>query len=449
MNVLVYIFDIFTMIISAYWALVNIKKLKTSTRYMVFYTFFVICIFPLFMDYIIGKPMYELLPNRYHGFVISYDDSTTRVLYDIFLIISQYIMLKCFLRQRFKFVINSRLKQYGRDFTGDNYNYDLRELNRVMQRICVCVAIIAPIIAVVGGYTFILFVFGWRDEHLFDYVTASSLYSFMEKFSYLGVTTSLLLMISDYREKRTYRALFYRIISVPLLIMNICIESKRSIVFFCFVMVVVILLYGKSKDIKVGRIIGIASLLAILMIVLSVMVKTQSRGYSGIMTIYSTLRIDIFRDDTIKMAIYGMLNPNEIKILDYPFQSYLMQIRYFFLMDILAGKGFIPLQGLGFNKYLSAALIGADLSMGYSFMTTSMFDEAIANFGPIGFLTAPILCTIVARNADKYSGLEKILMVGCIVLGMMYSPNYILFYIEVTVVINLILKYLRRRYRGA
>ena len=88
--------------------------------------------------------------------------------------------------------------------------------------------------------------------------------------------------------------------------------------------------------------------------------------------------------------------------------------------------------------------MGVDLSMGYSFMTTSMFDEAIANFGLIGFLTAPILCAIVSRNADKYSGFEKTLMVGCIVLGMMYSPNYILFYIEVTVIINLILKYVRR-----
>ena len=119
-------------------------------------------------------------------------------------------------------------------------------------------------------------------------------------------------------------------------------------------MVIVILLYGKSKDIKVGKIIGIASLLATMVIILSVMVKTQSRGYSGIMTIYSTLRIDIFRDDTIKMAIYGMINPNEIKILDFPFQSYLMQIRYFFFMDAIAGKGIIPIQGMGFNKYLSA-----------------------------------------------------------------------------------------------
>ena len=251
-------------------------------------------------------------------------------------------------------------------------------------------------------------------------------------------------MFSDYREKKTYGSLFYRIISVPLLVMNICIESKRSIVFFSFIMIVVILLYGKSKDIKVGKIIGIASMLAAMVIILSIMVKTQSRGYSGIMTIYSTLRIDIFRDDTVKMAIYGMINPNEIKILDFPFQSYLMQIRYFFFMDIIAGKGIIPIQGLGFNKYLSAALIGADLSKGYSFMTTSMFDEAIANFGLLGFFTAPILCAIVSRNADKYSGFEKTLMVGCIVLGMMYSPNYILFYIEVTIIINLILKYVRR-----
>lgn len=446
MKVLVNIFDILTMIVSAYWALVNIKKLKSSTRYIIFYAFFVICVVPLFMDYIIGKPMYELLPNRYYGFIISYDDNTTRMLYDIFLLISQYIMLNCFWNRKFKLVVNLKKNQRRNIYVKESYQFDLRELNRMMQRICLVVALIAPIIAVVGGYSEILFIFGWRDGHLFDYVVASSLYSFMEKFSYLGATTSLLLMFSDYREKRTYRGLFYRIISIPLLIMNICVESKRSIVFFCFIIVVVILLYGKSKEIKVGKIIGIAFLLSIIVIILSVMVKTQTRGYSGIMTVYSTLRIDIFRDDTIKMAIYGMLNPKEIKILDFPFQSYLMQIRYFFFIDIIAGKGIIPLEGLGFNRFLSSALIGADLSKGYSFMTTSMFDEAIANFGILGFFTAPILCAIVSRYADRYSGFEKTLMVGCIVLGMMYSPNYILFYIEVTVVINLILKYTRVHY---
>lgn len=165
MNVIVCFFDILTMIISAYWALVNIKKLKISTRYIIYFTFFVICIVPLFMDYIIGKPMYELLPNRYHGFVISYDDSTTRILYDIFLVVSQYIILKCFWRQRYRLVLNSRPKQNSKGVNNNN-GYDFRELNRTMQRICVFVALIAPVIAIVGGYTIVLFD-NYEEESLF------------------------------------------------------------------------------------------------------------------------------------------------------------------------------------------------------------------------------------------------------------------------------------------
>lgn len=435
---IVKIVDIITLIISSYCAIRNIKKINYSTRYIVYYTFFVICIVPLYLDYFIGKPMYNLLnSDRYGGFILSYDEFNTRILYDIFLLITQFILLKCCWVQRIRFVFGNHKASLSENKLNIR---KMKALNFKMQSICLIIASVAPVITIIMGYSVILFIFGWRDQHLFNYITESSIYSMIEKISYLGVTTSLILLLSDYEETKTIKDCFFRIISILLLVMNICIEAKRSILFFAFIMAIVILIYGKKRAIKVQWIVMITVLLAILVIYVSVSVKTQSRGYSGMEIIYTTLRIDFFRDDTIKMAIYGMLYPKEIKILEYPFQSYIMQIRYLFILDILAGKGFLPLKGIGYNRFFTCALKGVSVDAGFSYMTTSMFDEAIANFGLIGFFIIPIVCAIISRNADKKSGFEQILVIGCIVLAMMYSLNYIVFFIEGTIVVSLILK---------
>ena len=42
--------------------------------------------------------------------------------------------------------------------------------------------------------------------------------------------------------------------------------------------------------------------------------------------VYHNMRVDFGRDDVTKMAIYAELYPDELEILDYPFQSFLFTV---------------------------------------------------------------------------------------------------------------------------
>src|SRR5690606_38518167 len=53
------------------------------------------------------------------------------------------------------------------------------------------------------------------------------------------------------------------------------------------------------------------------------------RDYGGEVTFkekYENIRIDYFRDQRVKMAIYAQLNPSIMSILDYPGQSLLFNV---------------------------------------------------------------------------------------------------------------------------
>lgn len=430
----------FTILISLLIAWKCFRKYTSSGVLIVYSLFFAICVLPLVFDHLLGLPDYTIynLHGRYHGFIISYNDQVTRYLYCGFLLLAQYIII----REGNVKLVFKREKNYQK--IRNEYDFEDQfakgQLDQKMRIASIFLALLPIIIAGIFGPTNILIRFGWRDFHLYDSVIESSWFSFAEKFSYLGVTSSVILLLLKY-DKQGAQFFFLRILACASLYLNICIESKRSIIFFAVVIILAVLLYGRGVAFK--RLFFYAGMAIIFIILYSVYIKTTARNYIGFEGIYTSLRTDMFRDDTIKFTIYSVLHPDEVHILDFPFQSYLTQIRYFFFITILVGiVKMIPLPGIGFNRYLSSALIGASLSEGYSYMTTSIFDESIANFGFLGFLLSPLLCRIIAKKIDTSSNFEKIFIIGSIVLAMMYSPNYILFFVEFTIWLHLS-KYIR------
>ena len=437
--------DILTLIISAIYGIKVYRKKASSGRLIVYFMFFFICVIPLALDYIIGLPDYTLYNTngRYGGFIKSFNDFETRAFYDLFLLMTQFIIINCCKKKRIRIKVLKKNEFHYRNNALNGFNNNMTSfkeevLANSMRMVCFLFAVFPVLLSLVFGAYEILFAFGWRDYHFFENITNSGWYSFAERFSYLGVTAAILLIIMKYEKKNLWTA-FLRILAFVFLLMNMCIESKRSIIFFALIIALAVLLYCRNVNLKIIVIVALIS--ASIVVIYSIFVKTTLRNYSGFEGIYSALRVDMFRDDTIKFCIYSMLHPDEIKILDFPFQSYLSQIKYFFFIDILVGKfKLFNLPGVGFNRYLSSALIGRDISAGYSYMTTSIFDEAIANFGFLGFIFAPFVCAKVSYMIDQAESLEKILLIGSIVLAMMYSPNYILLYIECTFIVGLIKK---------
>lgn len=436
--------EVATIVFSIATAIKCYKKYEGTGRLIVYLLFFFTCILPLCMDYVIGLPDYTLynVGGRYNGFIRSFNDPTTRIIYCIFL-----ILLQCIITTNIRFVVkgssesnnNSLIHQ---EMYGFEREFEKGNLTRTMRIAAIFVAVLPVIIVVLSGSTNILFAIGWRDYHLYDSVALEGWYSYAEKISYISATSAVLLILMRYDSSK-WSLNLYRIIALPLLYMNICIESKRSILFFVLIIAFTVLMYGREIKLKNLVLVGVGAL--VLVVVYSVYIKTTARYYEGFEALYTTLRIDVFRDDRIKMAIYSIMNPDEIHILDFPFQSYIYQLKYLFFIDILVGKFGMPFfPAIGYNRFFSSALIGANLDSGYSYMTTSLFDEAISNFGFLGFLTSALLCRYVGNLIDKVSKFEKTFLVGVMVLAMMYSPNYILLYIEFTVVLHLS-KYIKGR----
>ncbi len=425
-----YLFDLPTLFITTYWGIKNLKNISSSSRYLLYYIFFFVFAVPLYLDYIVGFPAYSTLsfPSRYWGFIESYDNLLTRVFYDVFLLFFQFVILNW---QKRKTLAILQMQQ-------ETVLYEEGFSNQV-KYISIVIALFTPFLTVLLGQQQILFAFGWRDAGNYSTIFDTGYYSILEKLSYLGVTASLFLIMMKVT-KKGISAYLLKLLAILCLIMNICIESKRSIIFFCFIVVIIIRAFGFDKPIKPFRLLLAIGCLLGIVILLSVIVKTSYRGYTDFDSLYTTLRIDMFRDDTVKMALYSTFHRDRISILSYPFESYLMQIRSIFPLDIISGLGILDIPGVGYNTYFTCALAHVDLSYGYNWMTTSMFDELIANFGIIGILIAPFICVKISQKIDSLKKFEKILWLSAVVLLFMYSLNYIMYFLEGTFIITLLLK---------
>lgn len=422
-------FDYITIVVSVLIAVRSVRDLRNSSRYIVYYLFFVVFILPLALDYLIGKPVYSGLQVNY-GFELSYDDDMTRILYDIFVLGTQIIILKCFKKRRF------HIRLSGKNNLSKPYEISTT-LDIKMRRICLFFAAVAPIFMTIRGYYQVLFRFGWRDRQLYKGISSSAYYGICEKLTYIGVTAAILLLLSKY-DKKAKQGIFLRILSGILLMMNSCIEAKRAILFYVLIVIIIVLIQMRNVNIRAIAIFALISVIGVL--AYTYVVKIVFRGYVVGDGLYRTIRIDMFRDDTVKMSIYGIMHPDEIKILDYPFQSYLMQIKYFIITSLISGLHIIHIPGVGYDQYFSAALAHTSLDNPIVQMTVSMFDEAIANFGYFGFFIAPIVCAIVCRKIDEITDFEKVLWLGGFVLYMMFPLKYILYYIEIVGIIYVLLR---------
>ncbi len=436
------VIDLMSIVLSVILLISNLKNIKNGNRYIIYYMFWIVYVLPLALDYIVGTPIYDNLstPNRFFGFSVSYNDEFTRILYDLFIIITQLFIL----RWRWIFTFGSLSRHRGNSFAGQTVVKDEFLFSRGEMYLVIILAMATPLLCFATGKGWIACTFGWRELNLGQAILEQGNYSFYEKLSYLGVTASVFLLLwRDYERSSLFTRGFRTILAAALLYSNICIEGKRSILFFALIMCFMFQMYfGREKYALLKTLLSLCVIVAVV-ILTSVYVKTQFRGYSSFENLYTSFRVDLFRDDTVKMVIYSFTYRELKPLLTWPFQSYITQVYSIFPLDFLSGLGVIQLPRVGFNVYLSSALSKQAIETGVNFMTTSIADELIANFHVFGaFALGPLLVSI-SRFIDRLSPFEKILWIGGVVLLMLYSLNYIAYYLEAAVIVHLILK--RRR----
>ena len=439
---MIVLFDILALIVSVCLMITNIKRIRDGSRYIIFFLFWFIFVLPLLLDYIVGEPIYASLstPGRLFGFTVSAGDEATRIIYDIFIILTQMMILKW--RCKITFGHNKGIREQNNN-VGTGILFSRKELHLVF-----FISSIAPLLCVVTGRAMITYTFGWRELSLGQSILDQGNYSLFEKLSYIGVVASAFLLFWNDNEEQRRSNIARSIIAVLFLYSNVCVEGKRSILFFALIMCLMIQIYfpkGRYALIKLA--LSLAAI-TVVVVVTSIYVKTTFRGYSSFENLYTTFRVDLFRDDTVKMVIYSFLGKQIDPLLNWPFQSYITQLYSIFPLDILTGFGVIHLPHIGFNVYLSATLAQQSIESGINFMTTSIADELIANFSYFGFLFLGPILVGFARFIDQQSPFEKILWIGAVVLLMIYPLNYIAYYIEAAVIIHIILKRRRRYYNG-
>ena len=408
------VFDIITLLISLFFCVKHLKQVTKSARSIVFLLFFVFYALPLLFDCAFGLPEYNS-QTRYYGFAISYNDSSTRILYDLFLLFSEFVITFF----------------YRKNDKKNSYYFSTKTKSNRFLRIMLFLGMVSPfiltIIMPVNKMTCL--VFQWRESGLFEYNSYSHT---IEEFSYIGVCCSLLLLF----EKPISRKKIHleKILYLFFLYMSICSQGKRSIFFFTLFVALIIFipgiknghkLFGSKKNCFLFTLLLFAAV-ALVMVISSLVVKVQERGYdsSDISTLYLSTRIDFFRDDRVRMAIYSMLNPDKINIVPHTGATIFCIPMWFWPLNHFAG-----LAGLdypSYQDYFSTALQNSTQIGEYaSFMTTCFPAELISNFGFWGFAVSPFLMVLFAKASSKSTFPSNVFILVLFVILQMYTIKYL------------------------
>lgn len=418
----VQIFDLFTLFLISFWLIKMFLRRDLCSKFFISSLLYVFYIVPLGLDW-----LYEMADYSYSGwwgFMVPRGDVLTNVLYDIL-----------FLYTFFVFLIKNRY-QVSKVFS-NNYDVQIDKMYLYLSLI----AILPPIAVIfLMRQPTMLFAFQWRELEIFS--TGGS-YATIEKITYLAVSCSVLLLFSKNRFN-----ILVKFFSVACLVMNICIQGKRAILFYAIINIVIVLyLKFRNAQINLKKTLfwGIVSLL-ICIVFLSFMVNMTmavklDRGYdpNNTSAMYTTTRIDFLRDDRVRLSIYSSIHPDVVEVLHYPAQSYLTDVFSFIPLNYLASMFGIHLYS--YQTYFTHALERkkSDMSVDVanrSYMTVCFVSELISNVGLIfAIFILPYLCLWFAKLADKYPYPLNALIL-CIFASLnMFDFTYMAYYIEAVIVL--------------
>lgn len=372
---------------------------------------FYIC--PLCIDYFFARPDY--LPDRLVGFRNSSHNELTRCIYDIIIIISQFVFLK-----------------YIYTLSDCRVNSSSRLSNRLLYKMSICGMLLPIFLTLLITHDIsYLYSYQWRE---IGYKFIPDNYSYIEKSSYIGVSSCIILLFSTYRKNK-----IIKLVAILCLLMTICAEGKRAIIFFTLVNIAVLFFYryliNTSSNIKASKILVIflISLVAVdLMIEMTFTVKIE-RGYSDdISELVETTRIDFLRDDRARMAIFSEIYPERMKTLDYYGQTMINNLTNIFPIDAIIGFTGGKVDDT-YQYYTTKALVGSDVDRDFAFMTPSIFAEFISNFGIIlGSILFIILTCWFMKISTRFTYPCNFYIVMSYCLINLFSFSYIVIYLEFT-----------------
>ncbi len=428
MMISIEIIDIITFLVASFWLMKNIKKIGKDSRFVVGALIYVFYVLPIGLDWFYEFADYTYFPDRY-GFIWPRKDFLTNFLYNALMLVTLYCVLYKN-TQANKVTIKSNVMS-DKKFT-----------------ILLYMGMVFPVFSVVFllHEPNMLFAFQWREMGVFN---DQGTYSTIERFTYIGISCALLLFFKKTNKNFIY-SLLLKLIAIAFVIMNVCIQGKRAILFYAIINLMLLFYFqleswrkeGKNIKIRLIPIVLLAIYGFVFMVSFTSFVKA-GRGYEeGTAKMYTITRIDMFRDDRVRMAIYysiySKFDGNVPSILSYPGQSFISDFMSFIPLNYIAES--MGIRDVKYQTRFTHALIGKDpnkkLDKDESWMTVTAFAEIISNVEVLlAFLLIPFLCLWTSKMIDKYVYPNNALILSSFVLLQLFDFTYVSVFIEFTIIL--------------
>jgi len=381
--------------------IISLRRIKAGDRstillaFLVFYAFFAL---PLLYDLVLGSSSYLAEP----GFVYAERDAAVNVIYGLFIALVPLIW-SGFLRAR-----------KSRHFHTEEALRKLRRLRLpLVLLLFMPITLIwwAPDPAIYLKYAFVV------TENLGRTVTdISQFHSYVMASSFIATIAGAGLVAGA---KRPWRCLM---LIAPFLAAAVWLNGKRTVL----VMAVIMMMTGLWLS---GRLRRRKMLIAVAVSVLLIgcfsywyQLTVRDIGPSVVENsdAYENFRVDYSRDSRVKMAIFAELHPSTMSILEFRGQSLIFYATAYIPRAIWPGKP------LTYACYFTSAMLGSSPQDWGWGMTTSIFDEALANGSWLGLLAASLVIGVLCRIGDSCSD-DLVFLLTAIVASLLLTVELVAF----------------------
>lgn len=384
---MIIILDILTLIVSV-MILFKVRKCKINSILLGLLVFDIAYVMPILFQMFLGYPKIG-----YYGFKLAIEDIQTCFVYNIFTIIVQVIY--------YQYIRKTKNKKDYKKIENSNLieKVERKRLKLRRSKILFLASILfmlAPVFAWLLAPDPLIYFKGLGVFTMNKVATTINDYNyFIHVVKYcnyigaIGIILSKFIDINNNKILKVNRGLILTIITI--------LNGKRTFFTFIILALLAIDLFSnkktKEKTIK-------AIFTGIIVFVYFIIYAYVSGKSEYNKDWYSVISEYFFRGNTTKVAIYSILNPNKLQILDFKGQTVLYNLLFFIPRNIWKSK---PYQ---YPMYFTSAVFGFKklTSVGWYFQT-GLYGEMISNFGLIGIFIGPIFIRTIGKISDKSSSL--------------------------------------------
>lgn len=326
--------------------------------------FFFVFIFPLMLDVFFGAPVYASFP----GFYEAENSKLTSYIYNLFILFVSFF--NWFARGK---------KTIEVSFRDTGIKFDIFLL--LLMFIPIFLFLLSPDQSYYKIY-------GGNPARNYS-VEAASFHGFINVSSFISVIFGAYL-ISKYFSKN----ILFGVFLCAIVFIDFWLNGKRTIVLL-FSFFLGLFFWLNYKNLKT---VFLIFTLFFSFLIFSNWYQSNVRDFGDQVSVeenYENIRIDFFRDQRVKMAIYSELYPHHMKILSYPGQSFVFVSTFYIPRSIWLDKPY------PYAQYFTSALYFSDAKLWGWGMTTSIYDEFIANFGFFGVIILQVLLFYYFKSVYK------------------------------------------------